>query len=248
MKNYKSLKNRVPYLLLIIFSTASTVNSAPDSGGFPGINLLHKLMPSQFLVGPQLGMTSSKFMASSEYDALIRPTPSEKDFSQAPSFGLLLSARWKTGITLTVAPRRESHRLDTKKATVSFPGNPFPHTLKATTSFDYNVFPVMIGMGWFTHRQHFQVQLGTYAAFLDQGQVDWIVDGQPYSNTPIVQNRWTQTGFLMGTEYGFTLGAGELNIGIEASRQFHSMVGGLSGTLKVASARFQLAYLWWLKL
>lgn len=205
---------------------------------------LAPLLPRQILAGPQIGVTGSRFTASPEYRALIMPTPASDGSGLAPSWGAVLSARWSHWFSLTVAPRRETYRLATREETVSFPDNPFPHTLEASTDLEYNVWPISLGMGLFGRRQHLQVRLGVYGAYLNRGEIKWTVDGEPYSKVPPVQYRQSQSGWFVGTEYGFRMGAGELLVGVDTQRGRHSLLGGMDGSLKARSTRVHMAYTW----
>lgn len=205
---------------------------------------LARLLPDRLQVGPHFGFTASRFTGSSEYKSLIEPTPASREAWTAPSYGAFITARWRSGISLTFSPRYESYGVDTREETVSFPDNPFPHTLESSTELGYDVWPLLLGFGWFNARQHFQIQLGTYAAFLDHADINWTVDGQPYPNRPQPNVRETQTGWILATEYGLRMGPGELILGMETQRQAHSLMGGLPGTVKAQSARLSLAYAW----
>jgi len=203
-----------------------------------------RLAPREILAGPQAGVSASKFRTSTEYAALIRPTEADRGTWVAPSFGAVLTARWATGISLTLAPRRETYGVRTREQTVSFPDNPFPHTLKSNLEMGYNVWPVLLGMGWFTGRQHLQMQVGAYKAYLDHADLEWTVDGEAYANRPAVSIRDSYTGWMLGTEYGFRLGSGELTLGVETQRVSDSMMEGLKGSIRAESAQVRLAYLW----
>lgn len=215
-----------------------------DSGSLSSAASAWKwLGPTQIQVGPQFGFMGSRLKASAEYAALVTPTPESGEAFMAPSFGGLATARWSPGITLTLAPHRETYGVSTVEETVAFPDNPFPHTLKASTELSYNVWPILVGMGWFGSRQRFQVQLGAYAAFLQSQEIKWIVDGEPYGNKPNVEVR-NQSGWMLAMEYGVRVGPGDLLAGVESQRGSHSLMRGLRGSVKAESARAHLAYAW----
>jgi hypothetical protein len=77
-----------------------------------------------------------------------------------------LRARTRMGIRNRNSPRDWRARVP-GSLEVFFPDNPFPHTLESSTELGYNVWPVLLGFGWFNAKQHFQIQLGTYAAFVE---------------------------------------------------------------------------------
>jgi hypothetical protein len=234
-------------LFRLVLPLAAALGAQAQNGtaAFAGPHaFLARLAPREIQAGPQLGLSVSRFRASSEYGALIRPTPAEGEPRLAPVPGAVLTARWNGGISLTVAPRRERFGVRTRERTVSFPDNPFPHTLKSNTELTYNVWPVWLGMGWFAKRQHAQMQIGAYRAFLDEVEMEWIVDGEPFPNRPQVNLRQTYSGWMLGFEYGFRMGAGELTLGLETQHALDSMMEGLSGSIKAESAQVRLAYLW----
>ena len=202
------------------------------------------LRPRQVLVGPQIGFTGSWFNASPQYQALIEPTPARDNGGTALSLGAVLTARWSHWFTLSVAPHRETYRMETHEGTVAFPDNPFPHSLHATTDLSYNVWPLTMGIGWFTARQHFQVQLGAYTALLDHAEIHWIVDGQEYSNLPPTNYNTSLSGWILGSEYGLRLGPGDLVVGMDTQREFQTLMTGLEGSLKARSVRMHLGYAW----
>jgi hypothetical protein len=240
-KNFKQVLR-----LVILVICAAKVNAQTDSDSLTQKSIIdyQKYRPQQLLIGLQGGVMGSRLSASPAYNALIRPTTPNGDPWLASSFGVMITTRWKTGISLSLAPRKEYYGVKTQEQTVSFPDNPFPHTLKATTELSYNIWPLLLGMGWFTSRQHFQAQIGTYVGFLDQAHVKWTVDGEPYANTPTVQFRDTPTGWLLGTEYGLRWGKGEMLIGVDTQHGTRSLASGLAGSIRAESARVHLAYLW----
>jgi hypothetical protein len=205
---------------------------------------LEALLPRQIQVGPQLGGMVSRLSMSGDYRALIRPAEAEEGNRLEPSWGGVLTARWGRWFTLTLAPRRESYRLATHEETVSFPDNPYPHTLQAATELDYNVWPLILGMGWFGMRQHVQMQIGVYRAYLDRGQVRWIVDGEHYGRLPGHSYRKSHDGLTMGAEYGFGMGPGKVVLGVEAQRGMGSLMDGLRGRVRTEASRIRLAYGW----
>jgi len=239
-----SVRWSIVRLALVLFF-AACVAHAEEAGDAPKApSRAARLLPRQLLVGPHFGYTGSRFKVSKDFAALIEPTPVERDAWFSPSYGLMIAARWKSGFTLALAPRRESYGVDTREETVSFPDNPFPHTLKASTEVGYNIWPLLLGYGWFAPRQHVQLQCGPYGAFLDESHIDWTVDDQPYAGRPNPEVRDTQSGWIAAIEYGFRIGPGELMLGAEAQRQNHSMMGGLKGSVKAESARASLTYGW----
>jgi hypothetical protein len=106
------------------------------------------------------------------------------------------------------------------------------------------VFPLLAGMGWYPGRQHFQVQLGVYRAFLDGGKTEWVADGEPYGGHPYVSIRESIDGWMMAVEYGFRFGPGEWNLGIEYQRAGESALDGLKGSVRPEAAQLHLAYAW----
>lgn len=231
----------LPFALLVL--AFDRAQADPETGRRIGA-VLAPLLPRQILAGPQIGVTGSRFTASPEYRALVMPTAAPEESQLAPSWGGVVSARWSHWFSLTLAPHRETYKLATREETVSFPDNPFPHTLKSSTELEYNVWPISLGMGLFGRRQHFQVQLGVYGAILNHGEINWTVDGEPYSKVPSVLYRESQSGWFVGTEYGFRMGSGELLIGLETQRGRHSLLGGMDGALKARSSRAHMAYAW----
>lgn len=205
---------------------------------------LQRLAPREVEAGPLLGMAASRLTASSDYRALVRPTAAESEGHAAPSWGAILTARWSYGLSLTLAPRRETYGLKTREETVSFPDNPFPHTLKADTRLSYNVYPLLVGWGWQGARHGFRVQAGGYYAFREGESIRWIVDGEPYPNLPGHQVASTVSGWMVATEYGIRLGPGTLLAGLEAQRGAESLIKGLRGTLRSEAAQARLAYAW----
>jgi hypothetical protein len=145
---------------------------------------------------------------------------------------------------LAFSPRWEKFGLRTVEDTVSFSGNPYPHTLKARTELAYKVFPLLAGMGWFPSRHHFQVQLGVFRAFLDHGKTEWVVDGESYPGHPPYSIRTSIDGWMTTAEYGFRWGPGELNLGIEYQRSMDPAMEGLHGSMQPDAAQFRLAYAW----
>lgn len=239
----KCILSRTTLSLALLVMAFDGAHADPETGRRIGAALA-PLLPRQILVGPQIGVTGSRFTASPEYRALVMPTSAPDESQLAPGWGAVASARWSHWFSLTLAPHREIYRLATREETVSFPDNPFPHTLKASTELEYNVWPISLGMGLFGSRQHFQVRLGVYGAYLNHGQINWMVDGEPYANVPPVHYRESQSGWFVGTEYGFRLGAGELLVGVETQRGRHSLLGGMDGALKARSSRAHMAFIW----
>jgi hypothetical protein len=202
------------------------------------------LLPREIQLGPQAGLALSTLRTSGEYGSFVKPTAADRDPGLGPDFGVVLAARWNHGITLAIAPHRATYRVHTREETVSFAGNPFPHTLKSNTELSYNVWPLILGMGWFTGRQHIQMQIGAYKALLEHADMGWTVDGEPYSNGPQVHVRESFNGWMLGTEYGYRLGSGELVMGVEAGRGFDTMMDGLKGSITAESAQVRVGYLW----
>ena len=209
-----------------------------------GRSLLWALRPGQILVGPQIATTGARLQATREYAALIEPTPAARENWIAPSFGALVSLRWRRWFSLALAPRHESYGLSTREQVVSFPENPFPHTLKSTTELSYTVWPLFVGAGWFGRRQHVQALAGPYLAMLDESKVEWTVDGEPYRNMPPVEYRSSHSGWLLGLEYGLRLGPGELLLGVEAQPGSGPLMEGMQGSVRARVARANLAYAW----
>ena len=203
-----------------------------------------RFAPRQILAGPQAGVSTTRFRTSPEYGALLKPTPVERKAGMSPSFGAVITARWASGISLTVAPRREIHGLATQERDVSFPDNPFPHTLESRTELEYNVWPVLLGMGWTNGRHRAQAQAGAYTAFLDHADMEWRVDGEAYPNRPQVEILQEYNGWMLGIEYGVRLGPGELVLGLESQRASRSIMEGLKGSVRTESAQMRAAYLW----
>lgn len=245
-----ALSSRSGRFALIVLSVLAAL-SAPDSradetsaagAGFSGA--VAAMLPREIQLGPQAGLALSTLRTSSEYGALVKPTPAERGSRWRPNPGLVLAARWPRGISLAIAPRRAAYGVRTREETVSFAGNPFPHTLKSNTELEYNVWPLIFGMGWFTSRQHLQMQIGAYMAMLEHADVGWTVDGEPYANGPSVQVRDSFNGWMLGTEYGYRIGPGELVVGVQAERGFDTMMDGLNGSITAESAQVRAAYMW----
>lgn len=230
-------------------ASATAEAGAPDKPATPiGLirsrSLFTGLLPMTLAIGPQAGFTGARFRSSREYEAYTKPTSSAQDAWTAPSYGILATARWTSGFTLSLAPRYETYGVSTREETVSFKGNPFPHTLRASMELGYNVWPLIMGWGWFGRRQHAQFQAGTFKAFLDNARMEWTVDGEPYPNAPIVKPRSSHSGWLFGTEYGYKVGGGELLVGVEFQQSSESVMDGLEGSIIANAARVQAAYLW----
>lgn len=230
--------------LLILGGAIGTAHADRDSLSAAGPSPWARLLPKQVQAGPQIGFTGSRFMASQDYHALIEPTPAKNDVGTALSLGAILTARWSHWFTLSLAPHRETYAMETRERTVAFPGNPFPHSLQASTKLSYNIWPVMMGIGWFTSRQHFQIQLGAYKAYLDQAEIQWTVDGEGYPNLPPLNYNETLTGWIVGSEYGLCLGSGDLLIGADTQGERQSMMTGMAGSIQAQSIRFHLGYVW----
>lgn len=220
----------------------------PGASATPAVTMawsgLQKLAPREVEAGPLLGMAASRLMASSDYRALVRPTEAESEGHAAPSWGAILTARWSYGLTLTLAPRRETYGIKTREETVSFPDNPFPHTLRADTRLSYNVYPLLAGWEWQRARHGFRAQAGGYYAFREGESIRWIVDGETYPNLPGHRVASTVTGWMVATEYAIRLGPGTLLAGLEAQRGAESLIKGLRGTLRSEAAQARLAYVW----
>ena len=175
---------------------------------------------------------------------MLEPTPAEDRAWVSPWLGGDFSLRWRPGFTLAFSPRRETFGLRTVEDTVSFQGNPYPHTLKARTELAYNVFPLMAGMGWFPGRQHFQVQLGVYRAYYDHGNLEWIADGEPYAGHPGASIKSSIDGWMLAGEYGLRWGRGSLDLGIEYQRAGESALEGLQGSVRPEAIQLRLGYAW----
>lgn len=205
---------------------------------------LAALLPRRIEAGPLFGFSGSRFAATSQYAALILPTSAPDRLHEAPTWGGLVTAHWNRAFSLTLSPRRETYGLATREATVAFPGNPFPHTLKAETELTYNVWPLMAGMGWSGRRQGFRVLAGAYAAWLVDATLRWTVDGNPGFPLPGHRIKGSYTGAIAGIEYALRLGRGSLALGLETQRASESLLEGLDGSLMASSSRFHLACLW----
>jgi hypothetical protein len=203
-----------------------------------------RFLPRSLAIGPQAGFTGARFRSSREYAAYTEPTPASQQAWTAPSYGILATIRWNNGATLSLAPRHETYGISTREETVSFKDNPFPHTLRASTELTYNVWPLLLGWGWFGGRQHAQLQVGRYVAFIDDIRTEWTVDGEKYGNVPHVVVKSSHSGWLLGTEYGYRLGAGEVLMGMEVQQSSESIMAGLDGEIIANTVRIQVAYLW----
>lgn len=201
-------------------------------------------LPEQALLGPQAGIQAMRFRASEDYRALIEPVPAESRPWTRLSWGADFSVRWRPGLILSLSPRRETYGLRTVEDTVSFRGNPYPHSLEARTELTYNVWPILAGFGWFSGGRHAQARLGWYRAYFDAGGVDWTVDGSRYSGTPRAPVRKSFDGWMLVVEYGFRWGPGELSLGVESMRAFDSVFDGLRGSLRPEAAQVRLGYAW----
>ncbi len=242
----KSQISSITFFTSVLFATLM-MHALPAHSADVDSNNHSGWLPVQFLFGPHIGVTASKFITSPDYEALIKPAPAQADMDISSSFGAMVSARWKHGITLTLAPRREVYGLKTQEQTVSFPGNPFPHTLKSNTELSYTIWPLLLGMGWYSQVQHFQVQIGVFRAALDRGDVAWTVDSEPYDNRPYVEYRSTHSGRLLGLEYGHQLGGGEVFMGLDTKREPQSLMSGLRGSITAESMHMHLGYAWSVK-
>lgn len=215
-----------------------TVPEATDHFNFP-----KRLLPSAILAGPQAGVQASRLRATSEYGQLIEPTPGRGAWT-SPSWGAVLALRWRSGFSLTASPRRETYGLATREETVSFSGNPFPHTLSSRTELSYNLWPLLAGIAWSTPRQRLQAQAGAYIAYLVDAKVEWTVDGDPYANHPYARFTEDFSGWMVSIDYGYRVGKGELIFGLETHRASKSVATGLEGSLRPETAQARVAYLW----
>ena len=111
-------------LALVAAASAEPVDEPPERPSW-----FARFLPEQIHLGPQMGMTASRFQATSQYRAMVMPTAANRDAWMSPSYGALITGRWRKAFTLTLAPRMESYGMDTREETVYFPENPFPHTL-----------------------------------------------------------------------------------------------------------------------
>ncbi|MBW8887664.1 MAG: hypothetical protein JF616_07900 [Fibrobacteres bacterium] len=237
--------NLVPAACLACLCTAGRVSAAQaDTVNSYPVRIRSAWVPCEGSLGLQVGAQASRLGATSEFRSLVEPVPAENGTWVSPSVGAVFSLRWRPGFTLGFAPRWENFGLRTVEDTVSFGGNPYPHTLKSRTELAYNVFPLLAGMGWFPARHHFQVQLGVFRAFLDHGKTEWIVDGEHYSNHPPGSIRSSIDGWMTTAEYGFRCGPGDLNLGIEYQRSWDPAMEGLNGRIQPDAAQFRLAYAW----
>ena len=200
-----------------------------DSANSYPVHVPGAWLPCEGNLGLHAGLQASRLKATSEFRSLIEPTPARRSVVDIAVARSGVSLRWRPGFTLAFSPRRETFGLRTLEDTVSFQGNPYPHTLKARTELAYNVFPLMAGMGWFPGRQHFQAQLGVYRAFYDHGSLDWIADGEPYAGHPHGSIKSSIDGWMLAGEYGLRWGRGNLNLGIEYERAGESALDGLKG-------------------
>jgi hypothetical protein len=230
--------------LALAFLSAAAPRAEDAALPLPRFSKLAFLLPKSILAGGHLGVTGSHLHAEGDYSQVSEPTQAIGSAWLSPSFGALISARWNAGITLTFAPRIESYGVETREETVSFSGNPFPHTLKSSTRLDYRVFPLLLGIGVFPGRHHLQFQAGTYYAALDKYSNEWTVDGQPYPNAPKPHVNWTQSGWILAMEYGVRMGSGEMLLGAEMQGQSGSFLQGMNGSIKARSERLSAAYAW----
>ncbi len=222
-------------------SSSSKDESSPSTPS-PKIHFASGLIPNELQAGLQVGWQASRFHATSDYRSLIEPTAAEEGPFQAMSWGVVVSARWRSGFSLSLAPRSETYGERTQEETVTFAGNPFPHQLKSNTELHYTVWPLLAGMGWFTSRQHVQVQLGPYTALYNYGSVVWTVDGEPYGGRPNPIIRESVGGWMLTTEYGYRVGRGELVVGLETQRADESAMEGMRGAIKPEGAMVRVGY------
>jgi hypothetical protein len=234
---------RTACLACLGFSGAALGEQTDTANSYP-VRIQSAWFPCEVGLGLRIGAQASHLRATSEFRSLAEPVPAEKGPWVSPSYGAVLSLRWRPGFTLAFSPRSETFGLRTVEDTVSFSGNPYPHALKARTELAYKVFPLMAGMGWFTGRRHFQVQLGVFRAFLDHGKLEWIADGEPYAGHPPAPPRDSFDGWMLAAEYGFHWGPGDLNLGMEYQRAGESALDGVKGMLQPEAAQLHLAYAW----
>lgn len=230
--------------LACLFLACGAWGASTHSGNAYPVHVPRPWLPCEGSVSLQAGLQVSRLRATSEFRALLEPTPAEDRAWVSPWLGGDFSLRWRPGFTLAFSPRRETFGLRTIEDTVSFQGNPYPHTLKARTELAYNVLPLMAGMGWFPGRQHFQVQLGVYRAYYDHGGPEWIADGEPYGGHPGGSIKASIDGWMLAGEYGFRLGRGNLDLGIEYQRAGESALDGLKGSVRPEAIQLRLGYAW----
>jgi hypothetical protein len=200
--------------------------------------------PVEVALGPQAGAQLSRLRATSEYRSLLEPVPERERPWIRPSFGGFVSARWANGFSLTLAPRREYYGLRTVEDTVSFAGNPYPHTLAARTGIDCNVWPLLAGFGRSHGRHRARIQAGLYQAFISDFGLAWIVDGEPSARRPKALPSSSFAGGMLAVEYGFGWGPGEWIAGLEYERAFDSALYGLEGSVRVEALQIRLGYAW----
>ena len=206
-------------------------------------NFPKHVLPSAILAGPQAGVQASRLRATTEYRDFIEPTPGRGAWT-SPSWGAVVTVRWRNGFSLTASPCRETYGLATREDTVSFAGNPFPHTLSSRTELSYNLWPLLAGMGWSTRSQRVQAQAGPYIAYLERAESEWTVDGEGYANRPAVAYAESLSGWMLAFEYGYRLGNGEIVLGLETHRASNSAMDGLEGTIRPEAAQARLGFLW----
>jgi len=209
-----------------------------------GQSLWSKLKPAELWLGPEIGMARSHLETSQEVAALLTPTPESAPNSVSPVFGGSVQAVWARHFSLTLAARREIFSLTTSESSVSFPNNPFPHTLSSRTRLTYNVWPVLMGLHLGSPRHSWVLQAGLYRAYLDDATLSWTVDGEPYSHTPDPQFRRRENGYFFATEFSSQWGRGQWKVGISSRRTQESLTEGWRGRLDMEAAQIILGYRW----
>ncbi len=202
-------------------------------------------LPNRLQLGVNVGITASRMKATGDYAQAMAPAPAKKDAWIDPGLGFMASLRWGPWFTLSVHPHNEAFGMNTREGQVSFPGNPFPHTVKASTRVSYNVFPIAAGLNWSGKRANASLQLGVYKAFLDDNTIEWTSDDEPYDGHPKqLPLSADENGWLFGLDYGWRLGPGDISLGFQTRRSFRSLGKQWSGSLHALPARLSLGYAW----
>jgi hypothetical protein len=215
-----------------------------DSAHAHTIKDFEQWFPCAVSLGPQAGAQLSWMRASGEYRSLLAPVPAQEGPWVSASLGAAVSVRWRSGFNLSLSARQQAYGLQTGEDTVSFAGNPYPHTLSARTEIAYNVWPLLAGFDWMRGRQRFGIQAGVYTAFLSDSRLEWIVDGERSARRPESVPRESISGWLAAADYVYPWGPGDWILGLEYQGPFDSAFDGLKGTVRTQALQLRLGYAW----
>ncbi len=213
-------------------------------GQSPQPTLAQRLMPQSIWVGPEAGVSRTHITTTAELSAILMPIPGTDPVSIDPIFGISARAVWLGHLSLSVAMHKEAMEISTPEGMVSFPNNPFPHTLSSRTSLSYNVYPVTIGFSMGTPRHAFSLHAGYYWAFLDQADVQWTVDGDPYPTTRPAHFRSREEGYSLATEFTSQWGNGQWVVSLASRRNAHSLTEYWRGNMNIESGHVLVGYRW----